>query len=281
MPSAVEQRASKVPEVTLVFWVIKVAATTLGETGGDTVTMTLDWGYLAGTAIFLLLLVALIAIQIAAQKFHPFLYWATIVASTTAGTTMADFADRSLGVGYAGGSSILFVCLMATLGLWYWSCGSLSVTTVSTPKVEAFYWAAIPLSQTLGTALGDWTADDTGLGYQGGALVFAAGLAALAAAYYLDQCLAGVSVLGGLHRVAAARRHGRRFSRQAGQRRRARLEPSDCVGGHCRVHRRLPPPAAAEGRAASGPIRNRIVSASDNWPALTLASPTSFPGFRR
>ncbi len=184
MTRAVEQRASKVPEVTLVFWVIKVAATTLGETGGDTVTMTLDWGYLAGTAIFLSLLVALIAIQIAAQKFHPFLYWATIVASTTAGTTMADFADRSLDVGYAGGSSILFVCLMATLGLWYWSCGSLSVATVSTPKVEAFYWAAITLSQTLGTALGDWTADDTGLGYEGGALVFAAGLAALAAAYY-------------------------------------------------------------------------------------------------
>ena len=184
MTRAVEQRASKVPEVTLVFWIIKIAATTLGETGGDTVTMTLDWGYLAGTAIFLSLLVALIAIQIAAQKFHPFLYWATIVASTTAGTTMADFADRSLGVGYAGGSSILFVCLMAALGLWYWSCGSLSVATVSTPKVEAFYWAAITLSQTLGTALGDWTADDTGLGYEGGALVFAAGLAALAAAYY-------------------------------------------------------------------------------------------------
>ena len=184
MTRAVEQRASKVPEVTLVFWIIKIAATTLGETGGDTVTMTLDWGYLAGTAIFLSLLVALIAIQIAAQKFHPFLYWATIVASTTAGTTMADFADRSLDVGYAGGSSILFVCLMATLGLWYWSCGSLSVATVSTPKVEAFYWAAITLSQTLGTALGDWTADDTGLGYEGGALVFAAGLAALAAAYY-------------------------------------------------------------------------------------------------
>lgn len=184
MTGAIEQRASKVPEVTLVFWIVKIAATTLGETGGDTVTMTLDWGYLAGTAIFLSLLVALIAIQIAAQKFHPFLYWATIVASTTAGTTMADFADRSLGVGYAGGSSILFVCLMAALGLWYWSCGSLSVAMVSTPKVEAFYWAAITLSQTLGTALGDWTADDTGLGYQGGALVFAAGLAALAAAYY-------------------------------------------------------------------------------------------------
>ena len=184
MTRAIEQRASKVPEVTLIFWIVKIAATTLGETGGDTVTMTLDWGYLAGTAIFLSLLVALIAIQIAAEKFHPFLYWATIVASTTAGTTMADFADRSLGVGYAGGSSILFVCLMATLGLWYWSCGSLSVATVSTPKVEAFYWAAITLSQTLGTALGDWTADDTGLGYEGGALLFAAGLAALAAAYY-------------------------------------------------------------------------------------------------
>ncbi|MGD0332097.1 MAG: hypothetical protein ABSA90_02440 [Xanthobacteraceae bacterium] len=184
MTRAVEQRASKVPEVTLIFWIVKIAATTLGETGGDTVTMTLDWGYLAGTAIFLSLLVALIAIQIAAQRFHPFLYWATIVASTTAGTTMADFADRSLGVGYAGGSSILFVCLMATLGLWYWSCGSLSVATVSTPKVEAFYWAAITLSQTLGTALGDWTADDTGLGYEGGALLFAAGLAVLAAAYY-------------------------------------------------------------------------------------------------
>ncbi len=184
MTPAVEQRASKVPEVTLIFWIVKIAATTLGETGGDTVTMTLGWGYVAGTAIFLSLLVALIAIQIAAQKFHPFLYWATIVASTTAGTTMADFADRSLDVGYAGGSSILFVCLMATLGLWYWSCGSLSVATVSTPKVEAFYWAAITLSQTLGTALGDWTADDTGLGYEGGALVFAAGLAVLAAAYY-------------------------------------------------------------------------------------------------
>jgi uncharacterized membrane-anchored protein len=177
-------RAAKVPEVTLVFWIIKVAATTLGETGGDTVTMTLNWGYLAGTALFLTMLVVLILVQIRANKFHPVLYWATIVASTTAGTTMADFADRSLGVGYAGGSSILFVCLIGVLGLWYWSLGSISVATVSTPKVEAFYWAAITLSQTLGTALGDWTADDTGLGYEGGALVFAAGLAALAAAYY-------------------------------------------------------------------------------------------------
>jgi len=182
--AANEPSASKVPEVTLAFWIIKIAATTLGETGGDTVTMTLGLGYLAGTAIFLSLLVVLIALQIAAKKFHPYLYWATIVASTTAGTTMADFADRSLGIGYAGGASILFVALIAVLAVWHWSLGSISIATVATPKVEAFYWAAITLSQTLGTALGDWTADDTGLGYGGGAIVFAAALAALAAAYY-------------------------------------------------------------------------------------------------
>src|SRR5580692_4666663 len=176
--------ASKVPEVTLVFWIIKIAATTLGETGGDTVTMTLNWGYLLGTALFLSLLIILVALQIGAKKFHPWLYWATIVASTTAGTTMADFADRSLGIGYAGGSSLLFACLMAALGAWYWSLGSISVATVNTPKVEAFYWVAITFSQTLGTALGDWMADSTGLGYEGGALVFAAGLAVLAIAYY-------------------------------------------------------------------------------------------------
>ena len=187
MTSAAEQSESKVPEVTLVFWIIKIAATTLGETGGDTITMTLGWGYLTGTAIFLTLLVVLIAIQIAASKFHPLLYWATIIASTTAGTTLADFADRSLGIGYAGGSALLLAGLIAVLGLWYWSLGSISVATVSTPKVEAFYWTAITLSQTLGTALGDWTADDTGLGYEGGALVFAAALAALALAYYLTN----------------------------------------------------------------------------------------------
>ncbi len=184
MIHSVEQHGSKVPEVTLVFWIIKIAATTLGETFGDTVTMTLNWGYLVGTAIFFSLLVALVTWQIAADRFHPFLYWATIVASTTAGTTLADFADRSLGIGYAGGSSLLFVCLIAVLGVWYWTLGSISVATVTTPKVEAFYWAAIAFSQTLGTALGDWMADDTGLGYEGGALVFAAGLAVLAAAYF-------------------------------------------------------------------------------------------------
>ena len=182
--SSSDKLLTKVPEVTLVFWIIKIAATTLGETGGDSVTMTLNWGYLTGTAIFLSLLVVLVAMQISAKKFHPLLYWATIVASTTAGTTMADFADRSLGIGYTGGSSLLLLCLLATLGLWYWSLGSISVETVNTPKVEAFYWTAITFSQTLGTALGDWMADTTGLGYEGGALVFAAGLAVLAAAYY-------------------------------------------------------------------------------------------------
>jgi uncharacterized membrane-anchored protein len=182
--AAIAPPASKVPEVTVVFWIIKIAATTLGETGGDTFTMTLNWGYFAATAVFLALLVILIAAQIAAREFRRVLYWATIVVSTTAGTTMADFADRSLGVGYAGGSSILLGCLMTVLGVWYWSLGSISVATVNTPRVEGFYWAAITLSQTLGTALGDWTADDTGLGYEGGALVFAAGLAVLIAAYF-------------------------------------------------------------------------------------------------
>jgi uncharacterized membrane-anchored protein len=185
--TVVTPSASKVPEVTLIFWIIKIAATTLGETGGDTVTMTMNWGYLAGTALFLTLLVVLVACQIAAKKFHPYLYWATIVASTTAGTTMADFADRSLGIGYAGGSLLLLACVVLTLTAWYWSEGSISVATVSTPKVEAFYWVAITFSQTLGTALGDWTADDTGLGYDGGALLFGAALAVVAAAYYFTN----------------------------------------------------------------------------------------------
>ncbi len=173
---------SKVPAVTLGFWIIKIAATTLGETGGDTVTMTLNWGYLAGTALFLGLLVALVGAQIRSTQFRPFLYWATIVASTTFGTTMADFADRSLGIGYAGGSSLLLTCLIAVLALWYWSEGTISVNTVTAPKAEAFYWAAVTFSQTLGTALGDWIAD-TGLGYEGGALVFAAGLAVIVVLY--------------------------------------------------------------------------------------------------
>ena len=175
---------SKVPEVTLGFWVIKIAATTLGETGGDAVTMTLGLGYLIGTAIFATVFILAVAAQIAAKRFHPFLYWFVIVATTTAGTTLADFFDRSLGIGYVGGSSSLFVLLMATLGLWYWSLGSVSVDTVTTPKVEVFYWATIMFSQTLGTALGDFLADTGGLGYEGGALVFAGGLVLVAAAYF-------------------------------------------------------------------------------------------------
>jgi uncharacterized membrane-anchored protein len=176
--------ATKVPEVTLGFWIVKIAATTLGETGGDSVTMTLNWGYLTGTAIFLGALVILVALQIASKKFRPFLYWATIVASTTFGTTMADFADRSLGIGYTGGSTMLLALVVGTLVLWRWSEGSISVNTVITPKVEVFYWMAITFSQTLGTALGDWMADSTGLGYAGGAVVFGAALAALAILYF-------------------------------------------------------------------------------------------------
>jgi uncharacterized membrane-anchored protein len=176
--------ASKVPAVTLGFWIIKILATTLGETGGDTVTMTMDLGYLTGTFIFLSLLVLLIAFQITAKKFHPSLYWATIVASTTAGTTMADFADRSLGIGYPGGAALLLICVLTVLALWYRSQGSVAVDTVNTPKVEAFYWATITFSQTLGTALGDWMADDTGLGYEGAALVVGAALALVAAGYF-------------------------------------------------------------------------------------------------
>jgi uncharacterized membrane-anchored protein len=179
--------ASKVPAVTLSFWIIKILATTLGETGGDAVTMTMQLGYLTGTAIFLSALAVLVGAQIAAKKFHLVLFWATIIASTTAGTTMADFADRSLGIGYAGGSILLLTCVMATLALWYRSEGSVSVYTVANPKVEVFYWTTITFSQTLGTALGDWMAD-SGLGYMGGAVVFAAALSIVTAAYFFTNC---------------------------------------------------------------------------------------------
>ena len=187
MNEALKGGLSKVPEVTLVFWIIKIAATTLGETAGDAVTMSMQLGYLIGTAIFASVFIATAVVQISAKRFHPLLYWAVIVASTTAGTTMADFFDRSLGIGYVGGSSILFVLLMATLGLWYRTLGSVSVDTVTSPKAEGFYWAAIMLSQTLGTALGDWMADSTGLGYEGGALVFAAALAVVALVYFYGK----------------------------------------------------------------------------------------------
>ena len=184
MNNTPEPTLSKVPEVTLIFWVIKIAATTLGETGGDAVSMSMNLGYLVGTAIFAAIFLVAVGVQMQAKDFHPFLYWATIIATTTVGTTLADFADRSLGIGYAGGSSLLFVLLMASLAIWYRSLGAVSVDTVSSPKAEMFYWVTIMFSQTLGTALGDWTASTAGLGYVGGAMAFGALLAIVAAAYY-------------------------------------------------------------------------------------------------
>ncbi len=178
---------SKVPEVTLTFWVLKILATTLGETGGDAVTMSMNLGYAAGSIIFVGIFLVVAALQIRAKAFPPVLYWATIVATTTAGTTVADFMDRSLGVGYFGGSSILFLLLLAALAIWRWSEGSVSVNTVATQRVELFYWGAILLSQTLGTALGDWAADSNGLGFEGGALVFGAGLVLVAAMHFFTK----------------------------------------------------------------------------------------------
>jgi uncharacterized membrane-anchored protein len=176
--------AAKVPEVTLAFWVIKVAATTLGETGGDAVSMSMNLGYLVGTAIFAAIFALAVAVQIRAPRFHPFLYWATIIATTTVGTTLADFADRSLGIGYAGGSALLFVLLMASLLAWQRTLGTIAVDSVATPRAEAFYWVTIMLSQTLGTALGDWTADTQGLGYAGAAAIFGGLLTLVALAYW-------------------------------------------------------------------------------------------------
>jgi uncharacterized membrane-anchored protein len=184
MNNTMERTLSKVPEVTLIFWIIKIAATTLGETGGDAVSMSMNLGYLVATAIFAAIFLVAVVAQIRAKGFHPFLYWATITATTTVGTTLADFADRSLGIGYAGGSSLLFALLMASLAIWHRSLGTISVDTVSSPKAEMFYWVTIMFSQTLGTALGDWTADTAGLGYVGGAMVFSALLALIVAAYY-------------------------------------------------------------------------------------------------
>jgi uncharacterized membrane-anchored protein len=174
---------SKVPEVTLLFWAIKIAATTLGETGGDAVSMSMDLGYLVATALFAVIFVAAVGAQIAATRFRAGLYWTTIIASTTVGTTLADFATRSLGIGYAGGSALLLALLLASLVAWYRTMGTVSVASVSAPGAEMFYWVTIMFSQTLGTALGDWTADTAGLGYTGAAAVFGALLALVAATY--------------------------------------------------------------------------------------------------
>ena len=184
MNQRTEEALSKVPEVTLVFWIIKIFATTLGETGGDALSMSMGLGYLLSTGVFAALFLCAVIIQIRARKFHPLIYWSTIIATTTVGTTLADFADRSLGIGYAGGSTLLFVLLMLSLAIWYRTLGSVSINTVGSAYSELFYWVTIMFSQTLGTALGDWTADTAGLGYEGGAIVFGALLVLIAAAYY-------------------------------------------------------------------------------------------------
>lgn len=179
-----KEALSKVPEVTLVFWIIKIFATTLGETGGDALSMSMNLGYLLSTGIFAAIFLVAVIVQIRAKQFHPVIYWTTIIATTTVGTTLADFADRSLGVGYAGGSSLLLGLLMLSLAIWYRTLGSVSINTVGSAKSELFYWVTIMFSQTLGTALGDWTADTAGLGYEGAAIVFGALLVLIAAAYY-------------------------------------------------------------------------------------------------
>jgi uncharacterized membrane-anchored protein len=184
MENAGRPATSKVPEVTLIFWIIKIAATTLGETGGDTLSMSMKLGYLEATAIFAAIFLVVVGVQISAKRFHPFLYWTTIIATTTVGTTLADFADRSLGISYAGGASLLFVLVLTSLAVWYRSLGSVAMDTVNTPRTELFYWVTIMFSQTLGTALGDWTADTAGLGYTGAAAIFGGLLALVAIAYY-------------------------------------------------------------------------------------------------
>ena len=181
---SLKETLSKVPEVTLIFWIIKILATTLGETGGDAVSMSMNLGYLVGTAIFAVIFIAFVYAQIKAKKFHPFLYWATIIATTTVGTTLADYADRSLGIGYTGGSALLFALLMVSLFVWHRTLGTVSVASINTPKAELFYWVTIMFSQTLGTALGDWTADTAGMGYTGAMVLFGGLLAIIAATYY-------------------------------------------------------------------------------------------------
>jgi uncharacterized membrane-anchored protein len=184
MPHDPRLTASKVPEVTLGFWLIKIAATTLGETGGDALSMSLGLGYLVSTAVFAVVFAAAVGAQIGARRFRPLLYWLTIVATTTVGTTLADFADRSLGIGYAGGSVLLLALLLASLATWYRVLGSIAVNSVASPRTEAFYWITIMFSQTLGTALGDWTADSAGLGYTGAMMIFGGLLLAVAAAHF-------------------------------------------------------------------------------------------------
>lgn len=196
MNKETRELVAKVPQVTFLFWILKILATTLGETAGDAVTMS--WlgetsaeakgtGYLIGTGIFAVIFIVAVLVQIRARKFHPFLFWLTIVATTTVGTTLADYCTRSLGIGYTGGSTILLLCVIASLLIWRWATGSISIETVSTPKVEIFYWVTIMFSQTLGTALGDWVADTNEIGYLGAAGIFIGLLLLILLAYYLTS----------------------------------------------------------------------------------------------
>ena len=241
---------SKVPEVTLVFWIIKIAATTLGETAGDTVTMTLDWGYLAGTALFLAALVLLVGLQIAAKRFHPFLYWATIIASTTFGTTMADFADRSLGVGYTGGSSILLICLLATLGLWYQTLGSISVDTVDTPRAEVCLLGRHHVFANAGN--GAWRldrgSDRPRLRRRRDGIRRRVGISRGGISPY--AYIAGHVVLDGVHCDPAARGDRWRLARQTPRPGGPGVEPAVGLGDHCSFHSRMSVPAAAARRFA-------------------------------
>lgn len=182
--SSVSDNLAKVPAITMIFWIVKIFATTLGETGGDAVTMSMDLGYLVGTGIFAAIFLVAVFFQVKAKKFHPSLYWFTIIATTTVGTTLADYATRDMGIGYTGGSALLLGLVLLSLFVWHRTMGSISVSSVSTPKVEMFYWGTIMFSQTLGTALGDWTADTADLGYVGAGAIFMAGLLAIMAMYY-------------------------------------------------------------------------------------------------
>jgi uncharacterized membrane-anchored protein len=177
----------KVPALTLGFWVIKILATTLGETGGDAVSMSMNLGYLVATLIFMLAFLACVVAEVSAKRFHAFLYWATIICSTTVGTTLADFATRSMGIGYAGGSTLLFALLLACLFTWHRVTGTVGVDSIVNPKAEWFYWLTIMFSQTLGTALGDWTADTAGLGYLGAAAIFSGLLLVIVALHFFSR----------------------------------------------------------------------------------------------
>lgn len=187
MNEDIKSSLSKAPALTLIFWVIKVLATTLGETAGDALSMSMDLGYLLSTLIFAGIFLVAVTAQIKAKQFHPFLYWATIIATTTVGTTLADFATRSLGIGYTGGSTLLFALLLASIAIWYQVMGTVSVSSLNTPKAEMFYWVTIMFSQTLGTALGDWTADTAGLGYLGAAIIFGGMLLVIVLAHYFTS----------------------------------------------------------------------------------------------